>query len=78
MFHWISDKVLGNKNAKASTKDRIHSPTLLLEQSVAYSAFLSNQEEKGEKISFEEFLRRQNLAECRAEKIESFGNDLRD
>lgn len=68
MFHWISDKVLDNKKAKAPVEDRIHSPNFLLEQSVAYSAFLSNQEEKGEKISFEEFLRRQNPTEHKADK----------
>ncbi len=63
MFRWISDKVLGRKPGKFPVSASIDSPTQLLEQSIAYSAYLSNQGEKGEKISFEEFLRRQNSSE---------------
>lgn len=61
MIRWISGKILGYKKNTDEVKDRILSSSFLLEQSVAYSAFLSNEGEKGEKISFEEFLRRQKL-----------------
>lgn len=61
MIRWISDKLFGNKKESEKDKDRRLSPSFLLEQSVAYSAFLSNEKGNGEKISFEEFLRRQNL-----------------
>ncbi len=63
MFHWIADKFTSSKNVSSVVKDRILSPTFLLEQSVAYSAYLSGQGAKGEWISFEEFLRRKNLTE---------------
>ena len=63
MFHWIADKFSGSHQAPSVVKDRILSPTFLLEQSVAYSAFLSSQGKNGEWISFEEFLRRKNLTE---------------
>lgn len=63
MFHWIADKFTGHHQGSSVVKDRILSPTFLLEQSVAYSSYLSSQSAKGEWISFEEFLRRKNLTE---------------
>ncbi len=60
MIRWISEKILGNKMNNASVNGQAISPTFMLEQSIAYSAFISG---RGEQISFGEFLQRRALAQ---------------
>ena len=60
MIRWIAEKILGYKNAGMTSNGQAISPTFMLEQSIAYSAFISGQREK---ISFGEFLQRRTLAQ---------------
>ena len=60
MMRWILEKMLGNHKAQESSKSQSISPTFMLEQSIAYSAFISG---RGEQISFGEFLQRKALTQ---------------
>lgn len=60
MIRWILDNLLSIKHNAAKANSQVVPPTFMLEQSIAYSAFISG---RGEQISFGEFLQRRTLAQ---------------